>query len=96
MAVPQYKGLKIDTMLQKMSEHQGLMDYLPEPQDVHRLPRQFICNVAYTKMGKTFADFVSASCDLRHYEMAEKKDLLISMDSQIAKVFVTSKAISSK
>ena len=96
MAVPRYKGLKIDAILQKMSEHPGMMDYLPDPQDVHKLPRQFLCNVAYTKIGKTFSDFVTATLDKRHFEMAEKKDLLIGMDSEIAKVFVQSKSISSK
>ena len=63
---------------------------------MHKLPRQFLCNVAYTKIGKAFQDFVTATLDRRHYEMAEKKDLLIAMDSEIAKVFVQSKSISSK
>ena len=31
MAVPRYKGLKIDAILQKMSEQPGMMDYLPDP-----------------------------------------------------------------
>ena len=62
---------------------------------MHKLPRQFLCNVAYTKIGKTFSDFVTATLDKRHLEMAEK-GLLISMDSEIAKVFVQSKSISSK
>ena len=63
---------------------------------MHKLPRQFLCNVAYTKIGKAFQDFVTTTLDKRHYEMAEKKDLLIAMDSEIAKVFVQSKSISSK
>ena len=96
MAVPRYKGLKIEAILHKMSEHPGMMDYLPDPQDVHKLPRQFLCNLAYTKLGKPFQDFVQATLDHRHLEMAEKKDLLIAMDSEIAKVFVQSKSISSK
>ena len=63
---------------------------------MHKLPRQFLCNIAYTKIGKAFSDYVTATLDKRHFEIAEKKDLLIEMDSEIAKVFVQSKAISSK
>lgn len=95
-AAPMYKGLSIDLILKYMDSHNFSFDYLPDPQDIPKLPRQFILNVAFTVIQKPFADWVHNICNTRHHTMAEKKDLLIKLDPEVAKAFHQSQAISSK
>ena len=75
-AAPQYKGLKIELILQQMQRN-NIMQFLPEAQDIPKLPRQFLLNVAFTLIQQPFADWVHAICNERHEEMAAKKDLWI-------------------
>ena len=57
-----------------MQRH-NIAQFLPEAQDIPKLPRQFLLNVAFTLIH--FADWVHAICNERHEEMAAKKDLWI-------------------
>ena len=94
--VPQYKALSIEHILQRLKKHPQVFDYLPEEQDWGRLPRQFICNIANTIIGKPFAQWVMQADDDRNQGVAAKQDCMIHMDPEIAKVFAASTAVSSK
>ena len=39
-------------------EHPEILKYLPEEEEIARVGREFICNVAYTLKPKEFQDFV--------------------------------------
>ena len=73
-----------------------MLDYLPEEQDWHRLPRQFICNIANTVLGQPFNDWVMQADNDRNQVVAAKQDCMIHMDPDIAKAFAASTSISSK
>ena len=49
------QGPDIDHIFKKIREHPQVLAYLPEEQDWGRLPRQFICNIAHTIIGKSFS-----------------------------------------
>ena len=67
------------------------------PIDKHeweKLPRQYVINVIYTLVGQPFRAWVDALVDTRHEEVAEKRELFIEMDAEIAAVYNNSKAVS--
>ena len=45
-------------MLGEALRYPDILDYLPHEDEYRRLPRQWIINLAYTLIGKPFADFV--------------------------------------
>ena len=67
-----------------------------EYRDMHKVPRQWLGNIAYTIIGKPFADWVSTEVANRNDALARKNNLIIDMDPQIAAAFHTSVNISSK
>ena len=71
-------------------------DYLPEDRDMHKIPRQWLINVAYTIVGEPFSTWVKAEIANRNEELAKKQNLLIDMDPEIARAFHGSVNISSK
>ena len=79
-----------------MGQHADVLRYLPDPQDIDKLPRQFLLNVAFTLIQKPFVEWVHSVCSERHERIAEKKDLLIKMDPEVHRAFMASQAVSSK
>ena len=63
---------------------------------MRKLPRQWIINVVYSVIGEQFRQWVSTSIKKRNDELADKRDLLIELDPEIAKAFRSSVNISSK
>lgn len=94
--VPLYETLSIKLIFKKIREYPEVLDYLPDEQDWGRLPRQFICNIAHTIIGKPFAQWVMEADNDRNQVVAAKQDCMIHMDPEIAKAFEASTAISSK
>ena len=71
------------------------MDCFPlEVQERDKLPRQYVINVIYTCAGQPFREWVNQLVDRRHEEVADKKQLYIELDPEIAAVFNSSKAVS--
>ena len=63
---------------------------------MHKVPRQWLINVAYTVIGEPFSTWVKDEISSRNEELAKKKKLLIDMDPEIAKAFHDSVNISSR
>ena len=94
--VPQYGSLSIERILAKAREDPQLNFYLPEDRDMHKVPQQWLINVAYTIIGESFATWIKESIEQRNEELAKKQKLLIEMDPEIAAAFNSSVNISSK
>ena len=56
------------------------MEYLPDERDMHRLPRYYIINVAYTIVGQPIKNFVSEGVRERNDKIAENRNLMIDLD----------------
>ena len=54
MYVPQYENLSIERILATARKNPRISDYLPEDRDMHKVPRQWLINVAYTVLGAPF------------------------------------------
>ena len=61
-------------------KHKNVSDFLPENRDMHKCPKQFLINIAYTVAGKPIAEFVNKGIVRRNEELAKKQNLLIDMD----------------
>ena len=61
---------------------------------MEKLPRQYIINVIYTKVGKPFREWVDKRVGDRHEKVNKKEELYVELDPEIAKVFIASKAVS--
>ena len=91
-----YKTLTIETILEYGGRSDQLRLYLPEERDMNKLPRQWIINVIYSLCGDSFREWVSQQVKDRNDRLAEKRDLMIDLDPEIAAAFTRSAYISSK
>ena len=71
--------------------------YLPEPSlELPKTPKQWIANVCATILEDQFTDWVKHQINTSYNKVADKKDIMIQMDPQMAKIFHDSIAVSSK
>ena len=88
ITVPQYEQLTIDEFLKFASDYPFVTMCLPErKQEIDKLPRQYLLNIIYTKVGDPFKKWVEARTGIRHEKVKEEGDLYIELDPEIAKVF---------
>ena len=94
--VPMYESLTVATILKFGQRSEKLQSYLPEERDMAKLPRQWIINIIYSLCGDSFRQWVSQQVKDRNERLAEKRDLMIDLDPDIAAAFGNSAYISSK
>ena len=70
--------------------------YLCDPRDFKKLPRQWIINLIYTIVGQPFAEWVSERVEARNRKLVEEHDMAINLDPEIARCFEQATAVSSK
>ena len=92
---PQYENISVNGMLQEAKQDPDLMSYLPDEKELHLLPRQWLANVIYTRLGQLFKDWVDRHVKARHEKYTSKHNLLIDMDPEVAAAFNTSAQVSS-
>ena len=94
--VPNFEGLKIETFLQFAAGRPDVMRAFPmlERERV-ALPRGYIANVIYTKVGEPFKEWVDGIVNQRHEERRQDQST-IKMDPEIAAIFNQSTATSGK
>ena len=74
-------------MMEEVSKDPNIMHYLPDKQEIHLLPRQYLANVIFTIVGQDFDDWVKERIKERNEKMATKNNMLIEMDAEIAAAF---------
>ena len=58
ISVPQYESLKIEFILEKINEHPRAPLFISDERDIHKVPRAWLCNIAYTVIGDPFNNWV--------------------------------------
>ena len=95
--VPQFEGLTIETILEYAEMHPAVMECLPKDyKETEKMPRQYLANVVYTKVGKPFYDWVDARVRVRNQKVTSEANMGIEMDAEIAEIFKASTAVSGK
>ena len=79
------------------ARQRGQVDlYLPDDIDLPKIPKQWIVNVCAAVLGQEFKDWVGEQVEERNALMAEKKEIMITMDPQMAAKFQSSTHVSRK
>ena len=73
-----------------------VFDYLPDKQEIHKISREWICNIFASVLKNIFTEWVRAKIEERNIEMIEKKELNIELDADVADCFNQSTAVSCK
>ncbi len=97
--IPYFEGLSIEEILDwaKQYDNGSALRALPlTERETLKLPREYIGNVVYTLAGDPFQQWVSARINKRNNKVTSDRDLAISMDPEIAKLFKASTSVSSK
>ena len=58
IAIPQYESLTINKIAEFVAPLGVVSDYLPDPKEYSKLPKQWIANVCHTLLKNTFSDWV--------------------------------------
>ena len=97
VSVPLYKGLGINDIAAFLSNgHRNLYNYLPDRQEIRKVPKEWTCNVIATVLGGVFTGWVRNRIEERNEAVKEQKDLNIDMDPELAAVYQASTKTSRK
>ena len=94
--MPQYKNLSLENILEFASDKPGISDYLPDDIDLPRVPKQWIVNVCAVVIGEQFKQWVYHQVQKRNVLMNTKKEMMITMDPDMAAKFGASTHMSRK
>lgn len=96
ISVPAYENLCLDQIFTYYTDYPPVMAYLPEPNELRKVPKAWICNVGATIIGAPFFDWVKQRIDQRNANLVQEKNLAIAMDPMVARAFHASTAVSGK
>ena len=96
MYVPQYKNLSLEKIFEYIGQVPQIEAYLPDEIDIPKIPKQWIVNVCASILGQNFRDWVTQQIQDRNTLIAEKKEIMINMDPQLAAKFQASTHVSRK
>ena len=69
---------------------------MPDKGELHKVSREWICNVVATVLGTTFTNWVKEQIEARNEEVREKKDMNIELDEDVAAAFTASTSVTCK
>jgi len=76
--------------------YQHVGDYMPDPVEIPKIGRDWICNIVATVLGDVFSAWVKEQVEERNAHVTTKKNLMIAMDPEIAAAFHASTKVSRK
>ena len=75
---------------------QHVYDFLPDVQEIHKIPKEWICNVIATIVKEPFVVWVKNVVEERNKAVSKKKGDLITLDPDVAAAFYASSKVSRK
>lgn len=97
ISVPQYEGLALKDIAQFLDAgHRQVYDFFPDQQEIHKVSKEWICNVCATVLGDAFSAWVKEQIEERNVQVTKKKNLMIAMDPELAAAFQASTKVSRK
>ena len=95
--MPYYESLSLEKIQQFCQQHPNEINcYLPDSRELHKVSREWICNIVATVLKNIFTDWVREQIEERNEELTLKKGLDIELDEDIAAAFHASTAVSRK
>ena len=96
ITIPQYKGLNINDIAAFTNKYGTVGSYLPDGNEIQKVPKQWIANVCHSVLKNIFADWVKEQVAQRNDKLLQEKGLIIEMDPEIAAAFQASTKQSGK
>jgi hypothetical protein len=95
--VPQFTGLSVENMLEYAKKYPKVFKALPAEQaEIESLHRGYVANVIYTVVGDNFQEWIEKKLKERTKKLCTERDMNITMDPEIYKIFKNSTSISGK
>ena len=94
--VPQYKNLSIDRILEFVADKPHVSDFFPDDIDLPKVPKQWLVNICAVVLGDEFRAWVHHQMEERNAVMCAKKEMMITMDPEMAAKFAASTHLSRK
>jgi hypothetical protein len=94
--VPQYEGLKIQSILDQFGQHMAFLQHMPIEKELSKLPKQWICNVAYSLIGDPFRQWVLQMVETRNAKMAVERNEMINLHPRVHAAHMASTHVSRK
>ena len=95
LTVPHFEKLTIEEFLKFVSDYPFATMCLPDrKQELDKLPRQYLINAIFTKVGEPFKTWVEERVGTRHNKVKEEGDKYVELDPEVYEVFKNSKAVS--
>ena len=84
----------MDNILDFGLSYADVVDSLPVLREIRKMPRAYVCNVIYTRVGKDFRKWVQKGCQERNDRLAKNHNTTITLDPRIAAAFQASTFVS--
>ena len=97
ISVPHYESLSLEKITQFCQRQPNdIQNYMPDRIEIHKVSREWICNIVATVLKNRFTDWVDEQIEIRNEEVREKKDMNIELDEDVAAAFNASTSVSCK
>ena len=95
--VPQYEGLSLKHIAAFLNNgHQDVWEYMPDQQEIHKVSKEWVCNVCATILKGMFSGWVKNRIEERNEAVRKNKNIDIAMDPEVAAAFRDSTRVSRK
>ena len=95
--IPQYEGLSLKDIADFLSQgHEHVWLYMPDRQEIHKVPKQWLANICNSILKNIFADWVKLKIEERNLKVKTKQNMMIDMDQELAAAFAASTKVSGK
>ena len=95
VSVPFYESLSLEKIKEFCRRQPNDIDrYFPDKQELHKISREWVCNVIATVLEEVFTDWVGERIKTRNEEVTDKKEMNIELDQDIADAFNMSTSVS--
>ena len=95
--MPHYDNLslkKIQAYCQTLEN--DIDSYLPDKQELHKISREWICNIIATQLKNVFTDWLKKQIEERNEYVRDKREMDIEFDADVAAAFQASTSVSCK
>ena len=97
ISVPYYESLTLNRISEFLLDgNSHVFQYMPDRQEIHKVNKEWICNICASVLKNIFTDWVKLKIKKRNEDFVEKRELGIELDPDVAEAFNASTSVSGK
>ena len=97
ISVPHYESLSLEKITEFCrGQPNNIHNYMPDRLEIHKISREWICNIVATVLKNKFTDWIDEQIKIRNEEVRDKKDMDIELDEDVYAAFKASTSVSCK